>query len=88
MSANNFSSNVPTPPHKQMDPRLVGYITCFTWLTVKQAKAEHEHQPSQSVLIEQHLQTDQFYGIQKINYDNYRHDIITSEFVSCKRGIS
>ena len=64
MSANNFSSNVPTP-HKQMAPKLVGYITCFTWLTVKQAKAEHKNHPIQSVLIEQYLQTDQFYGIQK-----------------------
>ena len=69
MSANNFSSNVPTPPHKQMAPKLVGYITCFTWLTVKQAKAEHRNHPIQSVLIEQYLQTDQFYGIQKINCD-------------------
>ena len=65
MSANNFSSNVPTPPHKEMAPKLVGYITCFTWLTVKQAKAEHKNHPLQSVLIEQYLQTDQFYGIQK-----------------------
>ena len=65
MSANNFSSNVPTPPHKQMAPKLVGYITCFTWLTVKQAKTEHKNHPIQSVLIEQYLQTDQFYGIQK-----------------------
>ena len=58
MSANNFSSNVPTPPHKEMAPKLVGYITCLTWLTVKQAKAEHKNYPIQSVLIEQYLQTD------------------------------
>ena len=56
MSANNFSSNVPAPPHKEMAPKLVGYITCFTWLTVKQAKAEYEYHPVQSVLIEQYLQ--------------------------------